>query len=66
MFVLPREQRRLASGHHADHEADEAGGGAEALHRALLPRLPLHLPHVGEYSTVQYSTVQYTVEQRLY
>lgn len=36
--------------HDVDDEADEVGGGAEAVHGALLPGLPRHLHDVGAHA----------------
>ena len=39
-------QKYLFRSSQDEDETDEAGGSVEALHRALLPRLPLHLHDV--------------------
>ena len=51
-------QKYLFRSSQDEDETDEAGGSVEALHRALLPRLPLHLHDVRPHAQTCHAKVR--------
>ena len=58
--ILPRccPHKYLFRSSQDEDETDEAGGSVEALHRALLPRLPLHLHDVRPHAQTCHAKVR--------
>ena len=54
--IKPNTTRQIQNSQDED-ETDEAGGSAEAVHSALLPRLPLHLHDVRPHAQACHAKV---------